>query len=106
MINDICIMFGCILMFIAVIWINIILWKGYRVGKKLIEKTYHLGKKLANEKVEDYMKYIDSVEIPPTKCHWNMLKAGFKIVEMNKEIDNKLLRQLKITILGKGVLVS
>ena len=106
MINDICIMFSCILIFIAVIWINIILWKGYRVGKKLKEKTYHLGKKLTNEKVEDYMKYIDSVEIPPTKCHWNMLKAGYKIIELNGCIDEELIRQLKITILSKGILIN
>ncbi len=106
MISYIGIMFCCILIILAAIGINIILWKGNRVGKKLKEKTYNLSKNLTNEKVEDYIKFIDSVEIPPRKYYWNMLKAGYKIVEMNKEIDNKLLRQLKITILGKGVLVG
>lgn len=106
MIVDIGIMFGCILMILAAIGINIILWNGYRIGKKLKEKTYNLGNNLTNEKVEDYIKYIDSIEIPPRKYHWNMIKAGYKVIELNRGIDEELIRQLRITILSKGILIE
>ncbi len=93
-------------MILSVIAINIILWKGCLIGRKIKERTYQLGKDLTNEKVEDYIKYIDSLNIPPRKYHWNMLRLGYEIIKMNKEIDANLIYQLKITILSKGVLVS
>lgn len=106
MIINIGIIIGCILMILSVIAINIILWKGYLIGRKIKEKTYQLGKDPTNEKVEDYIKYIDSVNIPPRKYHWNMLKSGYEIVKVNNVIDRKLVEQLRITMLSKGVLIN
>lgn len=97
---------GCFLMIFSVIAINIILWKGYLVGRKIKEKTYQLGKDLTNTKVEDYIKFIDSIEIPPRKYHRNTIQAGYEIVRINKEIDIELLEKLRITILSKGILIK
>ena len=97
---------GCLLMIFSVIAINIILWKGYLVGRKIKEKTYQLGKDLTNVKVEDYIKFIDIIEIPPRKYHWNMIQAGYEIVRINKEIDIELVEKLRITILSKGIFVK
>ena len=97
---------GCLLMIISVLALNIYLWKGYLVGRKIKEKTYQLGKDLTPEKVEDYIKFIDSIEIPPRKYHWNMIQAGYEIVRANKGIDRSLTEQLKIVILSKGILVE
>lgn len=102
---NLCVIFGCLLIIFSIIAINIILWKGYFIGKKLKEKTYQLGKDINNSKVEDYIKFIDSIEIPPRKYHWNMIQAGYEIVKMNKEIEKQLMEQLKTTILSKGILV-
>lgn len=106
MVVNIGIIASCLLMILSVLWINIILWKGYIVGRKIKENTYQLGKDLTNEKVEEYIKYIDYIEIPPRKYYWNILKAGYKIVELNNSIDKKVLEQLKITILSKGILID
>lgn len=97
---------GCLLMIISALALNIYLWKGYLIGRKIKEKTYQLGKYLNNSKVEDYIKFIDSIEIPPRKYHWNMIKAGYEMVKMNKDIEVSLIEQLKITILSKGILVD
>lgn len=106
MLKEIGVMAGCVLMIFSVIVINIILWKGYLVGRKIKDKTYDLGKDLTNEKVEDYIKFIDRIEIPPRKYYWNMIKAGYEIVKISETIDEKLVEQLKITILSKGILVN
>lgn len=106
MLKEIGVIIGCLLMIFSVIAINIILWKGYLVGRKIKEKTYQLGKDLTNVKVEDYIKFIDSIEIPPRKYHWNMIQAGYEIVRANKEIDIELVEKLRITILSKGILVG
>ena len=106
MLKEIGVIIGCLLMIFSVIAINIILWKGYLVGRKIKEKTYQLGKDLTNVKVEDYIKFIDSIEIPPRKYHWNMIQAGYEIVRANKEIDIELVEKLKITILSKGILLG
>lgn len=106
MLMNIGVIIGCFLMIISVIAINIVLWKGYLVGKKIKEKTYQLGKDLTDEKVENYIKYIDSVEVPPRRYHWDMLKSGYEIVKTNKDIDIRLAEQLRITILSKGILIK
>lgn len=93
-------------MIISALVLNIYLWKGYLVGRKIKEKTYHLGKDLTPEKLEDYIKFIDSIEIPPRKYHWNMIQAGYEIIKINEEIDIKLVERLKITILSKGILLK
>ena len=106
MLKEIGVIIGCLLMIFSVIAINIILWKGYLVGRKIKEKTYQLGKDLTNVKVEDYIKFIDSIEIPPRKYHWNMIQAVYEIVRANKEIDIELVEKLRITILSKGILIK
>ena len=106
MLKEIGVMAGCVLMIFSVIVINIILWEGHLVGKKIKDKTYNLGKDLTNGKVEDYIKFIDSIEIPPRKYYWNMIKAGYEIVKTSETIDDKLIEQLRIVVLGRGVLVA
>lgn len=106
MLKEIGVIAGCVLMILSVIVINITLWKGYLVGRKIKDKTYELGKSLASEKVEDYIKFIDSIEIPPRKYYWNMIKAGYEIVRANKEIDIELVEKLRIIILSKGILLK
>lgn len=106
MFMNIGVIIGCLLMILSVVWINIILWNAYLVGRKIKEKTYQIGKDLTNEKVEDYIKYIDSVNIPPRKYHWNMLKSGYEIVKVNNLIDRKLVERFKITILSKGIFLD
>lgn len=106
MLKEIGVIIGCLLMIFSVIAINFILWKGYLVGRKIKEKTYRLGKDLTNVKVEDYIKFIDSIEIPPRKYHWNMIQAGYEIVRSNKKIDTELVEKLRITILSKGILLK
>lgn len=106
MVVNIGVIIGCLLMFFLVIVINIILWKGYLVGRKIKEKTYQLGKDLNNERVEDYIRYIDSVEIPSRKYYVNMIKAGYEIIKSNNDIDIKLAEQLRVVILSKGILVD
>lgn len=106
MLKEIGVIIGCLLMTFSIIAINIILWKGYLVGRKIKEKTYQLGKDLTNVKVEDYIKFIDSIEIPPRKYHWNLIQAGYEIVRANKEIDIELVEKLRITILSKGILLG
>lgn len=96
---------GSSIMLLSAILLNIYIWKGYLAGKKIKEKTYQLSKSLTNEKVEEYIKLIDSVEIPPRNYHWNMIKAGYEIVKMNGEIEINLIEELKIAILSKGILV-
>lgn len=96
---------GYILMILSVIAINIVLWKGYLTGRKIKEKTYQLGKGLNDEKVKDYIKFIDNIEIPPRRYYWNMVQAGYEIVKINEDINLELVEQLKIVILSRGILV-
>lgn len=105
MLTYIGVIIGCLLMIISALALNIYLWKGYLTGRKIKEKTYQLGKDLTPEKVEDYIKFIDSIEIPPRKYHWNMIQAGYEIVRANKGIDVELIEKLRIIILSKGILV-
>lgn len=106
MLKEIGVIIGCLLMIFSVIVINIILWKGYLVGRKVKDKAYDLGKDLTNVKVEDYIKFIENIEIPPRKYYWNMIKAGYEIVKTNKDIDIKLVGELRIVILCRGVFVK
>ncbi len=106
MLTYIGVIIGCLLMIISALALNIYLWKGYLTGRKIKEKTYQLGKDLTPEKVEDYIKFIDSIEIPPRKYHYDTIRGGYEIVKMNKEIDIELEEQLKVTILSKGILVE
>lgn len=53
MLMDIGVIIGCLLMIISALALNIYLWKGYLVGRKIKEKTYQLGKQLTNDKVEE-----------------------------------------------------
>lgn len=106
MITDVGVIIGCFLMLFSVLVFNLILWKGYMIGRKLKEKTYQLGKDLTYEKVEDYIKFIDSIEIPLRKYYYDMIRAGHEIVKMNKEVDINLVEKLKVMILSKGVLVN
>ena len=106
MITDIGVIIGCILMLFSVLAFNVILWKGYIMGRKIKEKTYQLGKDLTPEKVEDYIKFIDSIEIPPRKYHYDKIQAGYEIIKMNKEMDKDLIDRLKIIILGKGIFIN
>ncbi|MGJ0847763.1 hypothetical protein ACR77J_13820 [Tissierella praeacuta] len=92
-------------MIVSALALNIYLCKGYLVGTKIKEKTYQLGKQLTNDKVEDYIKFVDSIQIQPSRYHWNMIQAGYEIVKMNKDIEANLAEQLKISILSKGILV-
>ncbi len=92
-------------MIISALTLSVYLWKVYLVGRKIKDKTYQLGKDLNNGKVEDYIIFIDSLEIPPRRYHWNMIKAGYKIVKINGEVDANLIKRLKIVILSKGILV-
>lgn len=96
---------GYFLVLFLFIAISIVLCRSYLTGKKIKEKTYQLGKDLSNEKVEDYIKFIDSVEIPARRYYWNMIKSGYEIIRTNKGIDIKLVEQLKIVVLSKGILV-
>lgn len=89
--------------FIGIIYL---MYKGYRIGEAIKKKTYELGKDLNIKKVEDYNMFVDSIEVPNRKVYWNMLKAGYKLIEMNDSIDNKTKEQLKITMLSKGILLK
>ena len=82
------------------------MWRGYLVGKRIKERTYQLGKDLTNDKIENYIEFIDNIEIPPRKYHWNMIQSGYEIVKMNNGIERSLTEQLKIVILSKGILVE
>lgn len=93
-------------MIFSVIAINIVLWKGYLAGRKIKEETYQLGKGLNNGKVENYIKFIDGIEIPPRRYHWNMVQAGYEMVKINEDIDLELVKQLKMVILSKGILIK
>lgn len=106
MITDVGVIIGCFLMIFSVLAFNVILWKGYLIGRKIKEKTYQLGKDLTNVKVEEYIKFIDSIEIPARKYYWNMIHAGYEIVKVNKKIDIELVEELRITILSKGILLK
>lgn len=56
--------------------------------------------------MEEYIKFIDSIEIPPRKYYWNMIKAGYEIVKISETIDEKLVEQLRIVLLSRGVFVN
>lgn len=104
-INIIIIYISLLITVISFIAIFYLLYKGYRTGIRIKEITYELGKELDNEKVLDYINFIDGIEIPDRKVYWNTLKAGYRLIEMNSNIDNELKKQLKIVMLGKGVLI-
>ena len=61
---------------------------------------------MTNEKVENYRAFIDSMEIPNRKVYWNTLRAGYKMIEIDNNVDEKLKEELKIIMLSKGILVE
>lgn len=103
--NIIIIVISLLITIISFIAIFYLLYKGYRTGVKIKEITYNLGKNLDNEKVLDYISFVDRIEIPDRKVYWNTLKAGYRLIEMNDSIDDKLKEQLEIVMLSKGVLI-
>lgn len=103
--NIIIIVISLLITVISFIAIFYLLYKGYRTGMRIKKITYELGKELDNERVLDYMNFTDSIEIPDRKVYWNTLKAGYRLIEMDNSIDDKLKEQLKIVMLSKGILI-
>lgn len=94
-----------IVLIISSIAITYILYRGCKVGEEINRKTYELGKELTNEKVKDYIYFIDGIKVPDRKVYWNTLKAGYRLVKMNDNIDDGLKEKLRVTMLSKGILV-
>ncbi len=102
-INQYIIIIGCLMIMLPAIGINIILIKGYLVGNKLKKLTFELSKHCTEEKIENYINFIENNEIPPKQYFWNLMVATHKLIEMGNAIDKELKDKFKILILGKGI---
>lgn len=77
-------------------------WK----AKQIKAKTYELRKDLTNEKVSTYITFIDSLDVPNRKVYREILKAGYYLIDLDNSIEENLKRQLRTTMLSKGLLVG
>lgn len=82
-----------------------LIYKSVKTGEEIRKITNELAKNLTNEKVKEYIDYINSIKVPNRKVHWNTLKAGYKLVQINDNINPQLKTELKIIMLSKGILV-
>lgn len=80
--------------------------KGYNYTGNLGKKVNSLGKGITPEKVEEFIVYLDAKYIPFRFYTINLIKAGYRLVEMDGSIDVGLKQRLKIMILSKGILVD
>lgn len=96
--------FTTFLFILSVIFFFYIIFKGYQYTRNISKKVYELGKGVTHEKIEDYIAYIDTKYIPFYAT--NFVKAGYKLIDMDESIDENIKKNLKIIILGKGILVD
>lgn len=82
------------------------IYKDYRYTDILSKKVYSLGKEVTAEKVEDFRIYLDVKHIPFRFYTFNLIKAGYSLVNMNEGINIELKERLKISVSSKGVLVD
>lgn len=81
-----------------------IIFKGYRYTSILSKMVYRLGKGITDEKVEDFIAYLDTKYIPFYAT--NLVKSAYRLVDMDESIEVDLKLRLKIMALSKGILVE
>lgn len=81
-------------------------YKAYKAGEAIREKTFGLGEGLNNAKAEDYYNFIKGINIPNRKIYWNTLQAGYKLTVEDESIDGSIKIKLRRIILSKGILVE
>lgn len=94
------------LLVLSMMFLLYTIFKGYRYTDALSKKIYDLGKGVTSKKVEDFIVFIDTRYIPFRFYTHGLIKAGFRIVDMDKDIDIELKKKLKIMALSKGILVE
>lgn len=92
-------------MIFLIIIINIIFIKGHLDGRKIKKEVYNLRKDLDNDSVREYMTFLEQNNIAPVRQHQDLVRAGYEMVKMNDNIDKELVKELKIIILCKGILI-
>ncbi len=93
------------LMIFLLILLNIIFIKVYLDGKKIKKEVYKLRKDLDNNKVKEYINFLERTQILPVKVHQDFIRAGYEIIRMGNDVDKELIKELKIIILCKGIIV-
>lgn len=92
-------------MVFLIILINIVFIKGHLDGRKIKKEVYKLRKDLDNNSVREYITFLEQNHIAPARTHQDFIRAGYEIVKMNDNIDIELVKELKIIILCKGIIV-
>lgn len=91
--------FSGIILLISLLW-------GYKYTHTLSKKVYNLGKGITAEDVEEFRNYLDAKYIPFRFYTNNLIKAGYRLIQMDENIDQELKQKLKIMTLSKGILVD
>ena len=97
--------FIMIIMFILLFIIGVYIFRSYRIAKKIEKMTYLLSKDIDSSKIEEYILYIDSIEIYPREYTWTLIKAAYILVQENEDIKSDLKIRLRKTILSKGIII-
>ena len=63
----------------------------------------YLSNNLENDEVEYFIEYIKDTSIPNRPEIWNLIRACYKLVNQEPDIDRKLKNDLRRVLLGKGV---
>lgn len=92
-------------MVFLIILINIVFIKGHLDGRKIKKEVYKLRKDLDNNSVREYITFLEQNHIAPVRPHQDFIRAGYEIVKMNDNIDIELVKDLRIIILCKGIIV-
>lgn len=92
-------------MIFLIILLNIVFIKGYLDGRKIKKEVYKLRKDLDNSSIREYITFLEQNHIASVRPHQDLIRAGYEIVKMNDNIDKDLVKELKIIILCKGIII-
>lgn len=95
-----------IIFLISLFILLFLIYKSYRYTSALSKKVYNLGEDITPKDVNDFMKHIDVKYIPFRSYTMSLIKSGYKLIEMEKSIDDNLKLQLKKVILKNGIVVD
>lgn len=89
---------------ISTIFFLYIIYKGFLYTNNLSKKVNELGKGITFEKVEEFKAFLNTKYIPFYAA--NFVKAGYRLIEMDENIDAEIKKKIKVMALSKGILAD
>lgn len=77
----------------------------YRNGEKIKSAVRGLVYELKDDKIRDYINFVDEVQMPHLRTYHDISKAGYILIIEDENISQELKVELRKAMLSSGILV-